>query len=253
MPRIGLCLSGGAARGIAHLGVLKALQELGIEISIISGVSSGAIASAFVAAGYTPDEVLQLIKDLPLPRLFRPALNKGILRSQSLQKIFQEHLGDKTFEELPVKLIISAADLIQGTTTYFREGSLVDALLASSSVPILYQPFAHNGKLLVDGGLINNLPVECLTGGECDKIIGVHVNPLSHKENIRTIRQVSERIFHLAINANAQHRVGLCDFYLEPPRLKEFHIYAIGKAQEIFDVGYEYAHSLGKELQELKL
>ncbi|MFC6999604.1 patatin-like phospholipase family protein [Rufibacter roseus] len=248
--RLGVCLSGGGARGVAHLGVLKALQEIGVVPDVISGVSSGAIAAAFVAAGYTPDEVLKLINDLSLSRLIKPSLNRGLLNSKALSSIFKEHLSDLKIEELDTKLIISALDLVQGVTIYYTEGDLAEALVASSSVPVVFKPVSQGKKLMVDGGLINNLPVECLQG-ECDKIIGVHVNPIHHSTNIDSIKQVTERIFHLAINENVRHRVQFCDLYLEPPKLMDYHVYGIDKTNEVFEIGYTYTHELASEIIQL--
>jgi NTE family protein len=250
MQKLGICLSGGAARGVAHLGVLQALQEMGIPIHAISGVSSGAIAGAFFAAGYAPAEILKLVCELPLPKLLRPALNRGILHTQALHKIFEEHLQGRTFEELPIKLWISALDLVEGSTVYFTQGSLVDALKASSAVPVLFKPMQLEKRQLVDGGIINNLPVECLTG-ECDKIIGVHVNPTPTDFDINGIKQVTERIFHLALHENIQSRVSLCDLFLEPPKLKDFHILDLKKAQEMYTIGYEYTLELAPEIEAL--
>ncbi|RNI27846.1 hypothetical protein EFA69_17255 [Rufibacter immobilis] len=253
MPqRVGICLSGGAARGVAHLGVLQALQEIGVELHAISGVSSGAIAGAFFAAGFSPQQILQLVCDLPLPRLLKPALNRGLLHTQALHNIFEEHLKDLTFEELPVKLTISALDLVEGSTVYFTKGSLVEALKASSAVPVLFKPIQHEKKLLVDGGIVNNLPVECLTG-DCDKLIGVHVNPTPHDFQVDGVRQVAERVFHLALHANVQHRNHMCDFFLEPPKLKDFHIYDLKRAKEMYAIGYEYTIGLAPQLEELLL
>ncbi len=232
------------------MGVLQALQEIGVSIHAISGVSSGAIVGAFFAAGFSPAEVLQLVIDLPLPRLFKPALNRGILHTQALHKIFEEHLQGRTFEELPIKLTISALDLVEGCTVYFTKGSLVEALKASSAVPVLFKPMQLEKRMLVDGGLINNLPVECITG-ECDKIIGVHVNPTPHNAEITGIRQVTERIFHLALHANIQSRVALCDLLLEPPKLAEFNIYDLKKAKEMYTIGYDYTMGLSQEIEAL--
>ncbi|GAA4298598.1 patatin-like phospholipase family protein [Nibribacter koreensis] len=250
MCRIGICFSGGAARGIAHLGVMKALNELKIPIEVISGTSSGAIAGAFLAAGFAPEKVLELVCDLSVRQFLRPALNKGILHSNSLLKIFEQHLESITFANLSTQLIISATDLNQGSTVYLSEGSVANALRASSALPIMFQPVAYQDMLLVDGGLLNNMPVECLTGA-CDQIIGVHVNPVNHQANIKTIRQVTERVFHLAINANVQQRVSYCNVFIEPPALKNYHIYAVNKAQEIFDIGYQHTKTLERELKSL--
>ncbi|WP_207430828.1 patatin-like phospholipase family protein [Sabulibacter ruber] len=250
MVKLGLCLSGGAARGVAHLGVLQALQELSVPIHAISGVSSGAIAGAFYAAGFTPEEILRLVCDLPFPKLLKPALNRGILHTQALHKVFDEHLKGVTFEQLPITLIVSALDLVEGSTVYFTKGSVAEALKASSAVPVLYKPVQQDKKMLVDGGIVNNLPVECLTG-ECDKIIGVHANPTNFKADISSIRSVTERIFHLALHANVLPRTALCNLFIEPQKLRDYHIYDLKRAREMYTIGYEYTLSLAVELQAL--
>ncbi|WP_237717932.1 patatin-like phospholipase family protein [Pontibacter sp. BAB1700] len=108
MKRIGLALSGGAARGIAHLGVLKAFDELGIKPSILSGVSSGAIVGVFYAAGYSPDDTLRLIKELRIYRIMRLAIGQvGILHLDEVEKLYHRYLGDQaTFEDLAIPVII---------------------------------------------------------------------------------------------------------------------------------------------------
>jgi len=250
--KVGVALSGGGARGIAHLGVLKAFDELGIKPGIFSGVSSGAIASVFYAAGYKPEEILKLIKELSLFKIVRPAFGKrGLFHLDEVEKLYKTHLGiNATFEDLSIPVIISATEMNEGVTAYYSSGDLIQPLIASSAVPILYKPISYQGKLLNDGGLLNNMPVEPLLHN-CDVKIGVHVNPINHQARITTLRSMVERTVHLAINNNVKIRTPLCDFFIEPTELKHYRLMSFGKADELFNIGYKYTMNLERHLKQL--
>jgi NTE family protein len=250
--KIGFALSGGGARGIAHLGVLKALDELGIKPAIFSGVSSGAIASVFYAAGYKPDEIFKLIKELSLYRIVRPALGfGGLLHLDEVEKLYRTHLGENaTFEDLNIPVIICATEINEGVSIYFSTGELISPLIASSAVPILYKPVAYQKKLLCDGGLLNNLPIEPLIQN-CDLKVGVHVNPINHNARVTTLRSMIERTAHLAINNNVKMRVHLCDFLIEPPELRYFRLMSFSKADDIFEIGYKHTMQIAPYLLKL--
>ncbi|WP_299821878.1 patatin-like phospholipase family protein [uncultured Pontibacter sp.] len=250
--RVGLALSGGGARGIAHLGVLKAFDELGIKISMISGVSSGAIAGVLYAAGYTPDQVLKLIKELSIFKIVRPAFGKaGLMHLEEVEKLYNKHLGpDIRFEDLKIPVIVSATEMNEGVTAYFSSGELIKPLLASSAVPILYHPIQFQGKLLNDGGLLNNLPIDPLHTN-CDVKIAVHVNPINHHAKVTSIRSMVERTLLLAINNNVKLRMHLCDLLIEPQELKYYRLTNFRKADEIFEIGYAHTMKLEKHIRHL--
>ncbi|MBX9853679.1 MAG: patatin-like phospholipase family protein [Cytophagaceae bacterium] len=238
--KIGVALSGGGARGVVHLGALAALEEKGIKPTIISGVSSGAIIGALYAYGMKPQEILDTLVKTKIFRYLRPAWSKfGFLNIQKLMAIYKLYLPVQRFEDLPMKLYISAADIREGKTVFFTEGDLVKAILASSCMPVLFAPIEIDNKLMVDGGIINNLPVEPLVG-EVDLIIGVHANPTNTQYNISSIKSMIERTFHLAIGMNVRDRVKYCDIFIEPPALCDYSIFEISKAKEIYQIGYEY-------------
>src|SRR5690606_31809376 len=121
----------------------------------------------------------------------------GFLNIKKLSSIYKQYLPVETFEQLPNKLYISAADISEGKTIFFSNGELIKAVLASSCLPVLFAPVEIDNRLMVDGGVINNLPVEPLIG-QCDLIIGVHVNPTNTQFNIRSMKSMIERTFHLA-------------------------------------------------------
>ncbi len=249
--KVGLTLSGGGARGVAHLGALKALEERGIKPAIISAVSAGAIVATLYGSGLNIDEVMSTLLKTNLFRYIRPAWSRfGFLNIQKLIAIYKLHLPISDFSELRTQVVISAADIREGKTVYFTEGDIIHAVLASTCIPIVFSPFELDGKLLVDGGIINNLPVEPLIGN-CDLIIGVHTNPNNPKYRINSIKSMIERTFHLAVYNNVKERQKHCDIFIEPPDLINFGLFEISKAKDIFNVGYEYTHKILEESSDI--
>lgn len=248
---IGLALSGGGARGIAHLGVLKALLEKDIKPKIISGVSAGALVGTLYASGLEPDQILEWLLKKNLYRYVRPAWSRfGFLNIQKLIAIYKAFLPIHNFEELKIEVIISAADIREGKTIYFTEGDIIKAVLASTCIPILFAPIEMDGKLMVDGGIINNLPVEPLIG-RCDLIIGVHTNPSNPKYQIRSLKSMIERTFHLAISNNVKERIKYCDVFIEPPEMINYGLFEVSKSKEIFNAGYLHAKLILESSKEL--
>jgi len=246
--RIGLVLSGGAVRGFAHLGVLKALDELQLKVHIISGTSSGAMAGAFYAAGYSPDTIFDIITGTKIIRLMRPAFSRfGLLKMGEVEKELSKYLGDKTFTDLNTQLVVCATDINRSILVYFTEGELVKPIIGASSFPVLYKPVLYQNHLLVDGGLLNNLPVECIMG-QCDFIIGVHTNPIDYGRTLSSFKNLVERTFQIAINNTVEPRLKLCHFLMEPPELKNYSLLDMKKAKQIFSIGYEYTMQLAPKL-----
>ena len=240
---IGIALSGGGVRGIAHIGVLKALNEAGIYPQMISGVSAGAIVGALYAAGHSPDAIFELIHDLDLFELLsfrRPRL--GIFKPDGLKKNLARILEDKHFEDLQLPLFVTATNLSDASASVFNSGSLVDAIMASSAIPLIIRPYEINGTLFVDGGLVSNLPVHPLLG-KVDKVIGVNVNPVKMEPIKYSARNFTDRLIHIGIRANIQTSIANCDLFIEPPGLMQYHLFKLSAAQKIFESGYEYAKS----------
>jgi NTE family protein len=241
-PKLSLALSGGGARGIAHLGVLAALEELQLPIGRLAGVSSGAIASVFYAAGFAPREILRLLLNTNVFRLTRPAFSRfGLLHQDAVEHLLGRHLGSHVnFEDLRLPVTLVATDLMAGESVYFSSGPLLPPLLASSAVPIVYRPVEYQGRQLVDGGLLNNLPVEPLLNQPGQRVVGVHCNPINSEARIPTFRRLVERTLHLAINANTSARKSQCHLLLEPPELRHYRPLSYKRGPELFEIGYRY-------------
>lgn len=249
---LGLALSGGGARGIAHLGVLAALDELALPVGHVAGVSSGAIAGTFYAAGFAPREILRLFTSVNIMRLTRLALSRyGLLRLDAVEQLLAQHLGAGcTFADLRLPLTLVATDLTEGVSVQFSEGLLLPPLLASSAVPIIYRPVEYQGRQLVDGGLLNNLPVEAVLGRGLP-VVGINCNPINRAARITTFRSLIERTLHLAINANTTPSKQLCSLLLEPPELRLYRPLGYRRGQELFDIGYRYTMEQAEALQAL--
>ncbi|MDO7849693.1 patatin-like phospholipase family protein [Hymenobacter sp. M29] len=251
--QLGLALSGGGARGIAHLGVLAALDELQLPVARLAGVSSGAIAGVFYAAGFPPREILRLLQETNVVRLTRPAFSRhGLLHLDAVAQLLARHLGSTVnFEDLRRPLTLVATDLMAGESVYFSSGPLLLPLLASSAVPIVYRPVEYQGRQLVDGGLLNNLPVEPLLGHEGLRVVGVNCNPINSEARIPNFRRLIERTLHLAINANTTSRKAQCDLLLEPPDLRHYRPLSYKSGAELFEIGYRYTLARADAIQAL--
>ena len=248
MKTTGLVLSGGGARGIAHIGVFRALDELGIQVDAISGVSAGAIFGAFYAAGISNPEMLKIATEANLFDLMDFRIGKpGLFKSEAIRKTLEKNLIIKKQEDLSIPLTIAATDFIHAKTDYFTKGDLVKNMIASSAIPVIFQPEIIENKVYVDGGLLNNLPVEPLIG-KVDVLIGIHVNPINKSIRDLTLRSMVERSFHMAISNSIVEKSRLLDVFIEPAALQHYHVFDMEHALEIATIGF---HATMERKQEL--
>lgn len=242
--RTGISLSGGGVRGFAHLGILKALNENGIYPDIISGTSAGALAGLFYADGYSPQESYDIFYQNSIFMFTEVGIpNKGFLSMEKVSKILKKHIKAQTFEELKIPLIVAASNLNDGKVEYFSSGSIIDKVVASASIPVLFKPQTIQNKTFVDGGVFDNLPIAPIRD-KCHKLIGSHVNPVGHQEKLDSILQIAERTFHLAVGSTLSEKAKLCDLFIEPEELRKYGILSLSKGQEIFDIGYHATRKL---------
>lgn len=251
--KIGIALSGGGARGIAHLGVLKALEEFGVKPSLISGTSAGAIAGAFYAGGYSLPEIKQIVEKGDFFNLSNVLIKKqGLFNMKGFEKMYQEYFPNNTFDDLQIPLYVAATDILKGEVVYFSSGNLSQALMASSCIPIVFQPLYFDNTYYVDGGVLNNFPVEPLMN-KCDIIIGSHVNSIKTEVSEIHMTDIVDRSFHLAMSNSVRNKINSCHLFIEPPNMSRFSIFDVKKSDEIFEYGYNYALSLEKEIKQLIL
>ena len=239
--RLGVALSGGAARGYAHVGVLRAFEEAGIEIDYISGSSMGAVIGLFYAAGKTPDEMMEIAKTIKKRRLvsimpinFR---KKGL---DYMEQMITKHIEQKTFDQLEKPLFLCVTNIQSGQFEIFSQGEIMPVVRASAAIPIVYKQQIINGVAYVDGGVVNNLPVEPLRE-RCNIVIGVSINPIEYKSGKTKIRKQINRIAELMINENEARRIEMCDYHLEIAGLGSVGFEDYDQPQKIHDLGYRAA------------
>lgn len=243
MTNIGIALSGGGARGIAHLGVLQALDDMGVELGALSGTSSGAIVGAFYAGGMPPKELMELLAKTKLYKFMRPALRRtGLLKIDKLRTLFEQHLPQTRFEALDKRLTVVATDVVKGQSKYFQEGDIIDGVLASCCMPVIFDPISIDGVQYIDGGILNNLPIEPLQE-QCSLVFGSHCNPVDESFEVRNAKALLERTLLMAIRNNTLTRKQQCQIYLEPSELEKYIGSDFGKAAEIYKIGYDHTWS----------
>ena len=241
MKKTGLVLSGGGVRGVAHLGALKALHEMGIRPSLVSGTSAGSIVGAMYAAGHPLDAILDFFKNTPIFKASRFAtLKPGLMDSDKFRPILQEYFPEDDFAALKMKCYVTATDIIHGRSRTFSEGQIIGPLLASCAVPVVFTPVEIDGILYTDGGALNNFPIEPLSG-QCDSIVGVDVHPLKEisPKEIKNVLAVMERMTQLSVYYHSVQKHHLCNIIIAPQSLARFGMFDRSSFDEIFEVGYE--------------
>lgn len=178
--KIGLALSGGGARGLAHIGVLKVFEQEGIAIDYLAGTSMGGLIAAAYAAGMSSDslerEALRMAsirRLLALVDLSRP--RRGLFEGQKVNEYLVSHLGDRTFDDLQLPLTLVAVDLNIGQEVHLNQGRVADAVRATIAIPGIFTPVERDGQLLVDGGVLNNLPTDVVHGMGADVVIAIDI------------------------------------------------------------------------------
>jgi NTE family protein len=238
--KIGLALSGGAARGIAHIGVLKALKEAQIPIDMVAGASSGALIGALYASGLdigTIERVALGLKwrefaDFTLPRM-------GLISGKGIEEFVSEHTKVKEFGELRIPLAIITTDLTTERGVVFREGPLARIVQASCSIPGVYTPVKHENMLLVDGGIINILPTDVLREMGADFVIGVDVNTKATiSPEPKNVFQVILQSWDVISRQGAKRAAKDADIVIYP-EIGDISKVDLKRARELLQAGYQ--------------
>jgi len=178
-PRLGLALGGGGVRGAAHLGVLSVFEREGIFFDVVAGTSVGAVVGAGVAARVPSADMLERFRSARWIDLARPSWGSklGMLKTNPMGDILVKTVKAETFEELALPFAAVASDILTGQTVVITDGPLKEAVLASAAVPAIFEPLRREGRLLVDGGLTDNLPVQVARDLGADVVIAIDIMP----------------------------------------------------------------------------
>lgn len=242
---IGLALSGGGAKGFAHAGVLQALEEHHIFPDIIAGTSAGAIVGSLYADGCSPIEIIELFNNTTFRTFTTPARSRlGLFKINQLHRALEKKLRAKTFEELRIPLIVNATDMQHGKNVFFNSGSLIDKIIASCSVPIVFEPTQIDGTYYSDGGLICNFPVEAIRGS-CQYLIGVNVGPVDVEADEKlNLFDIIQRTIYFIRKSSVLNVLKECDLLIEPVSIDKYGMFDAEKNVEIFELGYRAAKSV---------
>ena len=241
-PRVGVALSGGVAKVVAHVGILRALREASIPIHAITATSGGSIIGAFYAAGYSIEEMEEIAGEISWKKLTRVTIPKlGLLSNERLERFVTDRLGNIRFEDLKLPLAVVAADLTTGQKAVFRSGEIGPPIRASCSIPQLFSPVSIGGNLIADGGLVEYLPVQTLDELGCDLKIGVNLGGVRnwHLKDPKNFVEVALRVVGFVSQRNARVSEEHADYVIRP-NLSEFGPYDLDRAEELIRVGYEY-------------
>ncbi|MAU15953.1 MAG: phospholipase [Muricauda sp.] len=241
---LGLVLSGGGIKGMAHIGLLKALTQRGIYPDQISGVSAGALVGGLYADGASIEDMLLFFKETPLLKYNFVSVNKPrLFDTDKYLHFFETFFTAHRFEELEKRLVVVATNLLKGEPVYFEKGELFKPLLASAALPPVFSPVSISGQLYADGGIMNNFPVEPLTGA-CDVIIGCYTTSMKEvgKGQIKNALQISQRANLLMLHANAMDKLYVPDFLFVPEELGGIGVLDKKGIDKAFVIGYDHAN-----------
>ena len=272
MKRIGIALGGGGARGLAHISIIETFEELGIQPSLISGSSIGAIIGAFYAAGYSSKEMKVKLQRLLFPRndkpfdflwksdmvkmfsMFDPQFFKsGLIKGEKFYKFLQVELAVNTFEELKIPLKIVATDYWKKEEVIFDKGKLLPAIRASYSLPGLLTPVKIKNRILIDGGIVNPLPFDILLN-ECDITVAIDITAYK-TNNGNKYPPTFESIFtayQMMQNSLNQQKLKFIkpDIYIRP-EIYDVRVFDFYKQESIFRQSIPAKDNLKKQLSKL--
>ncbi|NND04795.1 MAG: patatin-like phospholipase family protein [Saprospiraceae bacterium] len=239
--KVGITLSGGGARGFAHIGVLKALEEAGVQPDVICGTSAGALIGVLYAQGYAPEEIQKIAMTSNIYKVFRLVLpRRGLSNQDYIAKQLQEHVPQNSFSALTRKFYVGVTNLNAGKHEIWEDGPLHDLVIASSAVPGIFQPVEINGCYYVDGGVMNNMPADVIRN-QCDFLIASNVVTKMEKSTnqLNGLKSILARTFEISLWYRSRLNYEYCDLIIEPDGLHDYHIFNFGKAKEIAELGYQ--------------
>lgn len=238
--KIGLALSGGGSKGLAHVGAIKALEEYGIQPTHVAGSSAGAIVGALYAYGYSWETMMRFFKSVKVLNFTKFALGKpGFLDAEKYYSEFKTYFRKDSFDGLQKELIITATDILNGRIKIFQEGELIKPILASAAFPGVFTPVQIGDDYYVDGGVMDNFPVTYLRE-TCDVIIGIHVSGYDKLEikDLKSTYGVVERAFMLKSVQEDYAKFKYCDITIAPQELNKYGTFDRTHLDEIFNIGY---------------
>ncbi len=239
--RLGLALSGGATRGFAHLGVLQAFEENGIRPDFLAGTSIGAFAAALYAFGVTLPEIHRLAQNMTPVSVSKLKLSRyALFSNEELARIIQSKIGKARIEDALIPLAVIAVDIGAGEKVVLRRGEVAPAVMASNAVPGIYRPVTIDGRMLVDGGILEDVPVSPLRAMGADTIVAVNLSADRRYRQPEDIIDVLMNAFDLAIDEDTKEQVKAADILIEP-HLSDFRRMDVSQIDALVAEGHRAA------------
>lgn len=247
--RLGVALSGGGARGFAHVGALRAIEEAGLKPDIIAGVSAGSIVAVLYAAGVSFDRMLEIFTDKHFKDFCGWSVGKGaIFHLKPFKKVIQKELGDKiNFEDLRMPTYVGVTDFDNGVPVEFHSGPILDPMIASCSIPIVFLPVKINGTSYVDGGVLRNHPAWIIRD-MCENLIGVNCSPmLNVSKTHNSVLENALRTYNLMAKSNQRADMEMCDLSVETQELAHYKVFNLKEIRHVYLSGYARTRKMLKE------
>lgn len=239
--RLGFALSGGGARGFAHVGVLRAFEERGIKPDVLAGTSAGSIVAALYADGYAPQHIIKLFSELNVRELVDVTLPRNsLLKFDKFVHFLESKFHVKRIEDLQIPTLITVTDFDHGKSVFFDKGNLPIRVAASCAIPIVFAPIEIDGIHYVDGGVLCNLPATHLRD-ICDVVVGVNVSPLHHEQYEQNLLSIADRAYNFLSCGNVFPDIAKCDILIECENISDYRVFDLNEQLEIEQLGYQKA------------
>lgn len=250
--RIGVALSGGGARGFAHIGAMHAIQDLGLSPDVVAGVSAGSVVATFYSAGLIDrnnDKLLELFTGGKFTDFARPVIpREGFFSMEKFIHRLEKTVPYKNIEDLPIKTIVCATDLDAGTKAVFERGALAPRVAASCCVPIVFEPIEIDGCRYVDGGVLRNLPAYAIRH-LCDFLIGVNCSPMGDSAPAKGIVDIAKRSYRLISKNNITSDLEMCDVVVTLSETANHQTFDLHDLELLVESGYLSTLKQLKDLQ----
>lgn len=245
---LGIALSGGGARGFAHIGALKAIEEAGLKPDVLAGVSAGSVAAVLYSSGMSFDAIMDLFSKARFRDFCELKMRGGgFFRIDRFKKLIHKAISPYTdLENLPVPTFIGATDFDNGVPVAFSSGNIVDRVAASCSIPIIFHPVVIDGTRYVDGGVLRNVPSWILRD-KCDMLIGINCSPLDNRRAKNTIIDVAMRSYNLMLKGNTKDDMAICDIAVELPEIASYKVFDLKDIHKVYLSGYAATRRVLKE------
>ncbi|MBK8575321.1 MAG: patatin-like phospholipase family protein [Elusimicrobia bacterium] len=255
-PRVGLVLSGGGARGLAHIGVLKVFEREGVPVDLVVGTSVGAIVGALYASGVPSAEIEKMasvvgwdqLTDLSSAKVVRLLVSERLLSTQKMETYLKDRIGEKTFADLKTEFACLATDVRTGEGIVLREGSVALAARASATMPGIFEPVPYRHRLLIDGGVVDNVPTSVARRLGADLLICLYVPADLSRHNPSNVLTMLTQALYIQGQVVSEDQVKRADFVIKP-EVSEISALELWRSKECMEAGQRAAETAWPDLK----